>query len=206
MIFRGSIPHPMQSLCTLRNHCRQWPRNTRYQADATPYLGRTCTGWIAPALPGALILSPSSPLTGVTEYWSGFTASVRLDVGRPDHLGPLLGFVGNERFEIGRRASEDNPAQIHELCLHFGIGEASIDLLVELVDDPGRCPCRCSEAEIAARLIARHEFADSRKVRQRVRARGRAHRKGAQPSRPDVLDRGRHGVETDLHLSGEKID
>ena len=39
----------MQSLCTLRDHCRQWPRNTRYQADATPYLGRTCTGWIAPA-------------------------------------------------------------------------------------------------------------------------------------------------------------
>jgi hypothetical protein len=39
----------MQSLCTLRNHCRQWPRNTRYQADATPYLGRTFTGWIAPA-------------------------------------------------------------------------------------------------------------------------------------------------------------
>jgi hypothetical protein len=53
IIFRGSIPHPMQSLCTLRNHCRQWPRNTRYQADATPYLGRTSTGWIAPALPGA---------------------------------------------------------------------------------------------------------------------------------------------------------
>src|SRR5246500_300268 len=49
MIFRGSIPHPMQLLCTLRNHCRQWPRNTRYQADATPYLGRTSTGWIAPA-------------------------------------------------------------------------------------------------------------------------------------------------------------
>jgi len=39
----------MQSLCTLRSHCRQGPRNTRYQADATPYLGRTCTGWIAPA-------------------------------------------------------------------------------------------------------------------------------------------------------------
>ena len=39
----------MQSLCTLRNHCHQRPRNTRYQADATPYLGRTCTGWITPA-------------------------------------------------------------------------------------------------------------------------------------------------------------
>src|SRR5215467_2430372 len=39
----------MQSLCTLRHHCRQWPRNTHYQAGATPYLGRTSTGWIAPA-------------------------------------------------------------------------------------------------------------------------------------------------------------
>jgi hypothetical protein len=39
----------MQSLCTLRDRCRHRPRNTRYQADATPYLGRTCTGWIAPA-------------------------------------------------------------------------------------------------------------------------------------------------------------
>jgi hypothetical protein len=58
LTFRGSIPHPMQLLCTLRNHCRQWPRNTRYQADATPYLGRTSTGWIAPALPGALTRSP----------------------------------------------------------------------------------------------------------------------------------------------------
>jgi hypothetical protein len=39
----------MQSLCTLRDHCRQGSRNTRYQAGATPYLGRTSTGWIAPA-------------------------------------------------------------------------------------------------------------------------------------------------------------
>jgi hypothetical protein len=34
----------------IRNHCRQWPRNTRCQAGATLYLGRTFTGWIAPAL------------------------------------------------------------------------------------------------------------------------------------------------------------
>jgi hypothetical protein len=27
----------------------QRPRNIRYQADATPYLGRTFTSWIAPA-------------------------------------------------------------------------------------------------------------------------------------------------------------
>ena len=39
----------MQSLCTLRNHRRRWPRNTRYQAGAAPYLGRTFTGRNAPA-------------------------------------------------------------------------------------------------------------------------------------------------------------
>src|SRR6516165_1235136 len=49
LIFRGSIPHPMQSLCTLRDHCRQGSRNTRYQAGAAPYLDRSSTGWIAPA-------------------------------------------------------------------------------------------------------------------------------------------------------------
>src|SRR5436190_20920652 len=65
----------MQSLCTLRNHCRQWPRNTRYQAGATPYLGRTCTGWIAPASPGAPEITeeerarsaPNSPLRVLRE-------------------------------------------------------------------------------------------------------------------------------------------
>src|SRR5712691_3866362 len=29
----------MQLLCTLRTHCRQWPRNTRYQAGCYPLLG-----------------------------------------------------------------------------------------------------------------------------------------------------------------------
>ena len=48
-VFRGSIPHPIRLLCTLRRGRHLPRRNTRYQADATPYLGRTCTGWIAPA-------------------------------------------------------------------------------------------------------------------------------------------------------------
>jgi DNA topoisomerase len=37
-------------------------RNTRYQAGATPYLGRTFTGWIAPASPGAPLIPSGSGL------------------------------------------------------------------------------------------------------------------------------------------------
>jgi hypothetical protein len=37
--------HPMQLLRTLRLRRRRRRRNTRYQAGATPYLGRTCAGW-----------------------------------------------------------------------------------------------------------------------------------------------------------------
>jgi hypothetical protein len=61
--FRGSIPHPMQLLCTLRDRCRQRPRNTRYQAGATPYSGRTSTGWIAPALSWRTYSITSSAMT-----------------------------------------------------------------------------------------------------------------------------------------------
>jgi hypothetical protein len=46
--FRGSLPLPTRSLCTLRRGRHRTRRNTRYQAGATPYLGRTFTGWITP--------------------------------------------------------------------------------------------------------------------------------------------------------------
>ena len=39
---------------------------------------------------------PAIRRTGVTEYRIETAASVRLDVGGPDHLAPLLGFVGDE--------------------------------------------------------------------------------------------------------------
>jgi hypothetical protein len=62
--FRGSITHPTQSLCTLRSRRRRRPRNTRYQAGATPYLGRTSTGWITSASPDALTVYSTSHRSG----------------------------------------------------------------------------------------------------------------------------------------------
>src|SRR6516225_1260008 len=102
--FRGSLPHPMQSLCTLRNHCRQWPRNTRYQADATPYLGRTCTGWIAPALPGALIRSLRRRGRARWAEFRGQAPNVTLTV-----VGDLRSSNGEAMSAIFRNHRDEGP-------------------------------------------------------------------------------------------------
>src|SRR5262249_6885997 len=100
----------MQSLCTLRVHCRQWPRNTYCQAGATPYLGRTFTGWIAPACGWRTHSITSSPLfaeRNVMECRRDDDGLFRLDVGRPDHLAPFLGFPA---MNFPKSAGEpDNP-------------------------------------------------------------------------------------------------
>jgi hypothetical protein len=81
--------------------------------------------------------TPAIRRTGVTEYWIGTAASVRLDVGRSDHLRPLLGVVGDELGEVGGRARQRRASEVSQLRLDFGIGEARVDLLVELLDDLG---------------------------------------------------------------------
>src|ERR1700726_2984858 len=65
------------------------------------------------------------------------TRSLRLDVRELDHLGPFLGFVGNELAEIGWRAGKCHGAEIGKPLLQRGIGKAGIDLLVKPVDDVG---------------------------------------------------------------------
>src|SRR5438876_12339485 len=42
-----ALPCDLDNKCTVTEILPQ--RNTRYQAGATPYLGRTSTGWITPA-------------------------------------------------------------------------------------------------------------------------------------------------------------
>ena len=86
----------MQSLCTLRDHCRQWPRNTRYQADATPYLGRTFTGWIAPACgwrTHSITSSARASSVGGTSRPKGFRCCVDQPTNQLEPAGPLHGRV-----------------------------------------------------------------------------------------------------------------
>src|SRR5262249_22530800 len=57
-------------------------------------------------------------------------ASVCLDAGEPHHLGPLLGFRGDEAAKVGGRARNHCTAQIGKPRLDFGISKAGVDLLV----------------------------------------------------------------------------
>src|SRR5215510_13546540 len=96
------------------------------------------------------------------EYRLEQAPSLRLDVGRPDYLGPLVGFGGDEFAEIGGRSRQRRTTQIDKARFHLGIGEAGVDLLVELVDDlDGRVP-GCADPVPGTRLVPRQEIAHGR--------------------------------------------
>ena len=64
-----------------------------------------------------------------------FLVSVRLDVGRPDQLGPFLGFAGDEFAQIGRRTRNHRTSQVCNPRVDLGISEARVDLPVQCVDN-----------------------------------------------------------------------
>src|SRR5262249_618915 len=154
-----------------------------------------------PRLRGALPISdigpnirPARPRpgfrgTGVTEYWIETAVSFRLDVGGPDHLAPFVGFVGDELSKVGRRADKRCASEVSQPRLDFGIGEARVDLSIELVDDLGRRGLRCADAKPRNCLIARHELAEGWEVRQHLRTRRGGYGERAQPASPDILNR-----------------
>src|SRR5207302_10683871 len=76
-----------------------------------------------------------------------------------DHLAPLLGFVGDELPEVGGRAGQRCATQLGKPRLDLGVGEARVDLPVELIDNlEGRVP-GCDNAEPNARLVTGHKIA-----------------------------------------------
>src|SRR5262249_50747420 len=96
-------------LPTLQEWCCHHPCKARFRLAGSPLPGGSRTLWIATkgfrsqSHPPFLDLSwrKGSFMASLSERRD---ASFRLDVRRPDHLGPLLGFFGNEFPEIGRRA------------------------------------------------------------------------------------------------------
>src|SRR5262249_27585209 len=132
-------------------------------------------------------------------------ASLRLDVGSPDHLAPFLGFLRNEFPEIGGRARKHSAAKVGKAPAHRRIDEARIDLVVELIDDLDGCVLWNADAIPLAGLVARQELTQGRKVRQRRRALRGRYCQRAQPAGLDVLDGRGQCTEVDLQLPGHEV-
>src|SRR5262245_50079965 len=96
----------------------------------------------------------------------GGSASLRLDVEGPDHLGPLLGFVGDQRTKVGGRARKRRAAEVSEPRFDRGIGQAGVDVLVEPIRDLGRRVLGRADAEPNTCLVARHELTHGRNIGQ----------------------------------------
>src|SRR5215510_13188586 len=69
-------------------------------------------------------------------------ASIRLDAREPNHLGPLVGLIGDVLAEVGGRAWKGRDSQAGKPCLDAGVGEPGVDRLVEDTDKLGRCAFR----------------------------------------------------------------
>src|SRR6266542_3382803 len=103
--------------------------------------------------------------------WTSWPESLRLDAGGLDYFGPFLGFVGDELAEVGGRARKHSATKVGKARLHFGISEARIDLLAQLLDDLCGCVLGYADAIPRWRLVAWHEFSHGWYARQRLRAR-----------------------------------
>src|SRR5262249_4946206 len=81
--------------------------------------------------------------TGFMECGAETAGSVGLDAGELDHLGPLLGFLGDQLGEVGSGAGKWFTTEIGHPRLHRGLGEHRVDLTVQSLHDfdrsaPGR--------------------------------------------------------------------
>src|SRR5262245_2356099 len=143
-------------------------------------------GWPPPANAGSLV-ELRIRVTGFMERRAvDPRESLRLDTRKPHHLGPLLGFIGDQLRKIDRRAGDHGATELLQPQLDLRLGDRRIDLAVELADDFLRRGLGSADAVPRARLVPRHEFGNRRNVRQLGHLRRRRHRERAQPA---ALDR-----------------
>src|SRR5262249_43710753 len=162
----------------------------------------TGTGSVANDPPTAVIHVRYSR-TGAVEFLAEVSQSLRFDAREPDHLAPLLAFFRKELLKLSWSADKNSAAQIGEPGSHLRIDEASIDLLVEHVDDLNGRILGSADGKPGARLVARQELAHGRDVRQLLRTCCGGHRQWPQPAVLDVLTCG--AGKHHLHLPGEQV-
>src|SRR6516165_10481068 len=125
-----------------------------------------------------------------------------------DHSGLMLAnFTTLAHFSMssamnlpnsGGRSCKRRVAKVCNPRLHRGIGKNGIDLLVEFLDDIGRCIHWRADTQPRARVVPRQKIAQRWDVGQRRRARCRCHRQRPQLAGSDKFDRRSKGIEYNL--------
>src|SRR5262249_17841812 len=146
----------------------------------------------------ALAAAWGDPFNSPNGIYGTPVGSFWLDAGELDHLGPFLGLIGDELTEIGRRTGEHGATKLGKPRLDLGIGECSVALPVELVDDGRGRSLGRAEAPPVAVLVAPHGIGAGRHIWQRLRSGCRGDPERAQLLRLDVLDRRGDGGEHHL--------
>src|SRR6516165_3040384 len=131
--------------------------------------------------------------------WPRSRQSLRFDVSELHHLGPFLNVFGDELAEFDGRTCKRRIAKVCNPRFHRGIGKNGIDLLIEFLDDIGRCIHWRADTQPRARVVARQKIAQRWDIRQRRRARCRCHCQRAQLAGSDKLDRRSKGIEYNLY-------
>ena len=145
------------------------------------------------------------PLTGLRNMLPGLPRHSGL---MPANLITLAHFSVSAAMsfaEISRRARIRHAPQRRVPRSHIRIGQARINLRVELLDDLDWRALRRAEATRCAGLVTRHEFANGRQLGERPGACGRRHREGPQLTSPDISDGRRCKVEHHLHLTADQV-
>ena len=83
-------------------------------------------------------MPPEKTWNGNMECWPTFgLVSLKFDIERPDHLAPLLGFVGDELAEIGGRQRKWRVAKLGDVLRNPGVG-APRNTPAEIIDKLNR--------------------------------------------------------------------
>src|SRR5215469_14146951 len=90
--------------------------------------------------------------------WNIRCWSLRLNARELHHLGPFLNVLGDELAELGGRTCKRRVAKVCNPRFHRGIGENSIDLLVEFLDEIGGRIFWRADTQPRARIIARQKI------------------------------------------------
>jgi hypothetical protein len=97
----------------------------------------------------------------VGRTYSGLMLAARITIS------PFLGFLREVFSEIRRRTGKCHGTKLREPRLELSIGEARIDLGVELIDDLGGRALGGADAIPRTRVVTGDEIGDNRNVGQR---------------------------------------